>query len=370
MSKTTVIVSVTNDLVTDQRVHKVCTYLQNKSCSVTLVGRRKTDSLPIQRSYRCKRFRLLFNKGALFYAEFNIRLFFYLLFKKADLFLSNDLDTLLANKTALRFKSTTTLVYDTHEFFTEVPELVSRPKVQKIWERIEARIFPKLEHIYTVNQSIADLYKKKYGKELFVVRNISPLNFFEEEVSRDDLNLPNDKKIVILQGAGINVDRGAEELLQAMDNLDGYHLIVVGSGDVLPILKELAKERQDITFVGKKPYAEMMRYTAHADVGVSLDKDTNINYRYSLPNKIFDYIHAGTPVVASDLVEVKNIIEKYGVGVIVSSHDPAEIAEKIRYVVEDIAMDKMKSKLKIAAEELNWENESLVLDKIYLPLLA
>ncbi len=370
MSKTTVIVSVTNDLVTDQRVHKVCTYLQNKSCSVTLVGRRKTDSLPIQRSYRCKRFRLLFNKGALFYAEFNIRLFFYLLFKKADLFLSNDLDTLLANKTALRFKSTTTLVYDTHEFFTEVPELVSRPKVQKIWERIEARIFPKLEHIYTVNQSIADLYKKKYGKELFVVRNISPLNFFEEEVSRDDLNLPNDKKIVILQGAGINVDRGAEELLQAMDNLDGYHLIVVGSGDVLPILKELAKERQDITFVGKKPYAEMMRYTAHADVGVSLDKDTNINYRYSLPNKIFDYIHAGTPVVASNLVEVKNIVEKYGVGAIVSSHDPAEIAEKIRYVVEDIAIDKMKSKLKIAAEELNWENESLVLDKIYLPLLA
>ena len=370
MSKTTVIVSVTNDLVTDQRVHKVCTYLQNKSCSVTLVGRRKTDSLPIQRSYRCKRFRLLFNKGALFYAEFNMRLFFYLLFKKADLFLSNDLDTLLANKTALRFKSTTTLVYDTHEFFTEVPELVSRPKVQKIWERIEARIFPKLEHIYTVNQSIADLYKKKYGKELFVVRNISPLNFCEEEVSRDDLNLPNDKKIVILQGAGINVDRGAEELLQAMDHLDGYHLIVVGSGDVLPILKELAKERQDITFVGKKPYAEMMRYTAHADVGVSLDKDTNINYRYSLPNKIFDYIHAGTPVVASNLVEVKNIVEKYGVGAIVSSHDPAEIAEKIRYVVEDIAIDKIKSKLKIAAEELNWENESLVLDKIYLPLLA
>jgi len=370
MGKKKVIVSVTNDLATDQRVHKVCTYLQNKGCDVTLVGRRLSTSLPVDRLYKCKRFRLLFNKGALFYAEFNKRLFLYLLFRRTDILVANDLDTLLANKTALRFKINCELVYDTHEYFTEVPELVSRPRIQKIWERIEGRIFPKLKHIYTVNNSIADLYKKKYNKELHVVRNLSPRYVSKGNLSRKDLGLPVDKKIIVLQGAGINIDRGAEELLDSMNYLNGYHLIIVGSGDVLALLTERAKGREDVTFVGKKKYLEMMQYTANADVGVSLDKDTNINYKYSLPNKIFDYIHAGIPVLASNLIEVKNIVEKYEVGAIVSSHDPREIAETIRKIVEELPKDIMKNNLKEAANTLNWENELVVLDSIYQPLLT
>ena len=369
MGKKKVIVSVTNDLATDQRVHKVCTYLQNKGCDVTLVGRRLSTSLPVDRVYKCIRFKLLFNKGAFFYAEYNKRLFLYLLFRRADVLVSNDLDTLLANKTALRFKTNCELVYDTHEYFTEVPELVSRPRIQKIWERIEKRIFPKLKHIYTVNNSIAELYEKKYDRKVHVVRNLSPRYEAKRNVTRKDLGLPADKKIIVLQGAGINIDRGAEELLESMNYLDGYHLIIVGSGDVLALLKERAEGSEDVTFVGKKEYSDMMQYTVNADVGVSLDKDTNVNYKYSLPNKIFDYIHAGIPVLASNLIEVKNIVEKYEVGAIISSHDPREIAQKIRDVVEERPKDIMKNNLKKAASTLNWENELTVLDAIYQPLL-
>jgi len=369
MGKKKVIVSVTNDLATDQRVHKVCTYLQNKGCDVTLVGRRLSTSLPVDRLYKCKRFRLLFNKGAFFYAEFNKRLFLYLLFRRTDILVSNDLDTLLANKTALRFKTNCELVYDTHEYFTEVPELVSRPRIQKIWERIERRIFPKLKHIYTVNSSIADLYEKKYKRKMHVVRNLSPRYEPKGNVTRIELGLPVDKKIIVLQGAGINIDRGAEELLDSMNYLDGYHLIIVGSGDVLALLTERANGRKDVTFVGKKEYSEMMQYTVNADVGVSLDKDTNVNYKYSLPNKIFDYIHAGIPVVASNLLEVKNIVKKYKVGTIVNSHEPREIAKSIRNTVEELPKDIMKNNLKEAASALNWENEMAVLDAIYQPLL-
>ncbi|MDG2331116.1 MAG: glycosyltransferase [Flavobacteriales bacterium] len=364
-----VIVSVTNDLTTDQRVHKVCIYLHNQGCEVTLVGRRLSNSLPIQRAYKYKRMRLFFSTGALFYAEYNKRLFLYLLFRKVDVLVANDLDTLLANKTAVKFKKKCALVYDSHEYFTEVPELVSRPKIQKIWEKIERKIFPKLDYIYTVNESIAKLYEEKYQKKIHVVRNMAPQFVAKKSHTKAELNLPMDKKIVLVQGAGINIDRGIEELLMAMDFLVGYHLLIIGSGDVVPLLKERAKSRSDVSFIDKMPYDEMMCYTAHADVGVSLDKDTNINYRFSLPNKIFDYIQAGVPILASNVVEVKTIVEEYKLGAIIPSHEPLDIAKTIRIIVEEMNKEDLLKNLKAAAAELNWESESGVLDRIYHPLL-
>ncbi len=137
-----IIVSVTNDLTTDQRVAKVCDTLTKMGFSVLLIGRKLKNSENINRNYKIVRFRLLFNKGFLFYAEYNLRLFFKLLFLKKDVLLSNDLDTLLPNYLIHKiFK--TKLVYDSHELFTEVPELTNRPFVQKFWLTIEKNIFTK-----------------------------------------------------------------------------------------------------------------------------------------------------------------------------------------------------------------------------------
>ena len=170
-NKKRIIISVTNDIATDNRIRKVAQSLFNSGFEITVVGRKLKNSLSIDRPYKIKRFRLLFNKGALFYASYNFRLFLFLLFQKADIFLSNDLDTLLANYLASRIRNKQ-LVYDSHELFTEVPELVDRPKVQKMWLAIEKRILPKLKKAYTVCDSIADYYKKKYGVEmvLFAVK--------------------------------------------------------------------------------------------------------------------------------------------------------------------------------------------------------
>lgn len=292
-----------------------------------------------------------------------------MLFRNVDILVANDLDTLLANKTALKFKKNCALVYDSHEYFTEVPELVARPKIQKIWEKIEGKIFPKLDYIYTVNASIAKLYEEKYQKKIHVVRNMAPQFVAKKSHTKAELNLPMDKKIVLVQGAGINIDRGIEELLMAMDFLVGYYLLIIGSGDVVPLLKERAKSRSDVSFIDKMPYDEMMCYTVHADVGVSLDKDTNINYRFSLPNKIFDYIQAGVPILASNVVEVKTIVEKYKLGAIIPSHEPLDIAKTIRTIVEEMNKEDLLKNLKAAAAELNWESESGVLDRIYHPLI-
>jgi len=166
-----IVVSVTNDLVTDQRVYKVCKSLQKLGFDILLIGRQLKNSPPIERPYKTYRMRLLFNKGFLFYAEYNLRLFFKLLFTKKDILLSNDLDTLLPNYIISKLQKKK-LVYDSHELFTEVPELINRPRVQNIWIGIEKRILPNLKICYTVCQSIADYYDKKYGTNFKVIRNL------------------------------------------------------------------------------------------------------------------------------------------------------------------------------------------------------
>lgn len=372
MKNVRVIVAVTNDLITDRRVSKVCDHLFQKGWDITLVGRKKRSSPPIdKRQYQTKRFRLLFEKGALFYAGYNLRLFFYLLFSRVNIIVSNDLDTLLACYLAARIKKAK-LVYDTHEYFTGVPELLQRPLVRKIWEKIEKWIFPKLKHIITVNQSIADLYIDQYNKPITVVRNISDYRLPEKIKERSELQLPGDKRILIIQGAGINIDRGNEEMIDAMEFLDGFLLLIIGDGDVVPQLKERVQSKnleKKVRFFPRMPYEQLMQYTCNADMGITLDKDTNINYRFSLPNKLFDFIHAGIPVLSSNLPEVGGIVKKYGIGTIVPSHQPQEIADSILSFFNDPEkLEKTKVQLKKAALDLTWEKERKILDTVYSSL--
>lgn len=369
MKKPKVIVSVTNDLYTDQRVDKVCNFLVAQGYDVLLVGRKRKNSLPLpERNYKMHRIHLLFDKGALFYAEFNLRLFFFLLVRKSRILVSNDLDTLLANYSAKIFKPKTQLVYDSHEYFTEVPELQGR-FAKKVWEKIEGFIFPKLKHIITVNESIAEMYRKKYNKEIAVVRNVSPLWRADNLLERAALGLPENKHIIIIQGSGINIDRGGEEAVEAMKFIDDAVLIIVGDGDVVPQLKEYVSSNhltEKVLFFGKQPYLRMMNYTFHASIGLTLDKDTNINYRFSLPNKLFDYIHTETVVICTPLEEVKRIVEKHEVGKVLEIFTPETLAKIINYLLQNQEeLVRLQNNCLQAKEVLNWENEQRVLTTIY-----
>lgn len=363
------IVSVTNDLYTDNRVHKVCTFLHENGYEVLLVGRKRRISVDLApRAYQTKRMRLLFETGAKFYAFFNLRLFFLLLFKKCDVLVSNDLDTLLANHMAKKFKRNCTLVYDSHEYFTEVPELINRPSVQRIWLRIERWIFPQLKQVYTVNDSIAKIYSDLYQKDIKVVRNISQKWKPENIQSKQELDIPENVPLIILQGAGINVDRGAEEAVEAMQEVDAV-LMIVGDGDVVSQLKDRVQElhlESKVRFYGRRPYMEMMQFTYHADLGLTLDKDTNPNYKFSLPNKVFDYMHAGTPIVATNIIEVANVIRKNDIGVVLETFTPATLAAALREIINDPQrLQAMKTNCATAAETENWENETAILKEIY-----
>jgi glycosyltransferase involved in cell wall biosynthesis len=354
-----IISTVSNDIYTDNRVHKiVCTLLTN-GYQVTIVGRKfkKSKSLS-DRPYQTHRFRLTFNSGPLFYVNLNIRLLFYLLFAKVDIVLSNDLDTLPACwlASSLRRK---TLVFDSHELFPEVPELLGRPFVKKIWQMLEKSLIKRIDAGITVCSSIAEYYKEKYGITFEVVRNVSKLK------KVDKLQLPKNNtetKKIIYQGA-LNIGRGIELAISSMQYIDNTILVIAGTGDIDEELKALVNKLslgEKVNFTGRLSYDELGEYTRDADIGISLEEDLGLNYRYALPNKLFDYIQARIPVIVSDLPEMKSVIDSYDIGEILYKRTPEDLAEIMNTMLKDlIPSGKYKVMLETAANELCWEKEEL-----------
>jgi glycosyltransferase involved in cell wall biosynthesis len=365
--------SVTNCICHDQRVLKMAETVSRLDCDITIIGRRRgdcciSDLVP----FKTKRFRMIFNRGFLFYKFYNLRLFFYLLFHKYDLLVANDLDTLLPNFLISKLKNIQ-LVYDSHEYFTGVPEIQNRQLVKWVWKSIEKLIFPHLKFVLTVCDSIAEQYELEYSVRPITIRNCSKSANGIIGYSREELGISHDHLLLILQGAGINVDRGGMELIEAVGMTERVSLLVVGSGDLLGSMK-LKVSNLDISdrvkFINKVPWAILMKYTMSADTGLSLDKDTNLNYKFSLPNKLFDYISAGIPVIASDLYEVKNIVLNYHHGIIIAEVNPVEIGKALEELRDNKELlSELKRNSLLASEVLNWEKESEKVIEFYNKVL-
>ncbi len=369
-----VIVSVISDLVSDQRVHKVCLTLHEAGHEVVLIGSQTGKSLPLSpRAYRAGRIHMLFSKKIFRYAEFNTRLFFRLLFTRGDIFLGNDLDALPAVWLAGRLRGKP-VVYDTHEYWMGMPELDGRRRVKKVWQLIEAFLFPRVRYIYTICDSFCDLYRKDYGRTLRAVRNVpyKSLAGIDRALPPEVENrLPRDKYFLLFQGAGINPERGVEELVMAMEYLDPekFHLVIIGAGDIFHCIEAMVTERHlvdRITVLPKVPFEVLRSLTRRADLGLSLDKPTNINHIYGLPNKIFDYLHSGVPVLVSRLVELEKIVNKYDVGAFIDNHQPAHIASRIGEMFRDPArFGTWKKNTEKVRDELNWEKEGRIVVEIF-----
>ena len=363
-----IIISVSSDLCTDQRVHKTAVTLQQMGFEVLLLGRMLPDSFPIERTYKYKRLSLIFKKEVWFYIEYNIRLFFFLLSSKSDLYLSNDLDTLLPNFLISRLKSKP-LVYDSHEMFCEGPELQGRRFVQSVWRTIEKWILPKLKHTYTVSQSIADNYNKQYNTNFQIIRNIPKLEVKKKKVEKLQFN---DKKIILYQGV-MNPGRGLKEIITAMPFIDSAVLLIIGFGKVEEELKELVVKigvEDKVFFFGKVSFEHLVFYTKQADIGLLLERPLGLSFKYALPNKLFDYIHAELPIIASPLLEIKRIMDENEIGVIIENYNPKYLADIVNIMLNSLEKRKVwKANMVKLKQELNWEKESKRLNKIFSDFL-
>ena len=349
----TILVSVSNDLTFDQRVQKVCNTLHKNGFSIHVIGRKQKNSNPPQLDYKVELIQLVFNKGFLFYLELNIRLFFKILFTKKDILLANDLDTLLPNQMVSRLQSKK-LVFDSHELFSEIPELVDRPIVKSIWKSLENSLIPRQHFGITVSSKIADYYKEKYNVNFITIKN-----FPKADVNFDSsINNPFGKELkpVILYQGALNVGRGLELMIDTMEYLSNCILVLIGDGDIRKDLEKrvVGKNLQNqIDFIGKVHPKKLKNVTPFASMGISLEEDLGLNYRFAMPNKIFDYIQAGIPILISDLPEMKTIIDNYEVGEVVKSRNPKELASQIKSILQK----DFSAGLEEAGKEFIWENQ-------------
>jgi glycosyltransferase involved in cell wall biosynthesis len=372
-----IIVTVISDLATDYRVHKICQTLHENGFRVILTGSCSNGSLPLKaRDYQTNRLKTWFGGSFLFYLEFNVRLFFKLFREKAGIYLGNDLDVMPATMLLARLKKKP-IVYDSHEYFLGMAGLDKKPVRRSIWKFLETRVFSNLKYMYTVSESIRNLYLRNYHGKLLVVRNLPlknptfPVLTPEETewIRSIEQKIPENKNLIIYQGAGINESRGVEELVKSMLFLKAtdFHLLILGGGDVFEKLKEIIDQNhlsEKITIVSKVPFTLLFHITRKARLGISIDKPTVQNHKYSLPNKLFEYLHAGVPVLASRLVEQEKILSQYDVGGFIEEYRPEHIAQRIKEIFETPGLlDRWKRNTSKVREELNWENESkIVLD--------
>ncbi len=351
--------TVTNDLIYDQRMHRICTSLAENGYDITLVGRKLPSSLPLtEKKFKQERIRCIWIKGKFFYAEYNIRLFFFLLFKKMDAICAIDLDTIIPCLYISRCKKITR-IYDAHEFFSELKEVISRPGIQKIWQRIEKKAVPKFKWGYTVSESIAEEFHRRYGVNYKTIRNVPLLQELD--------NMATSEKFILYQGA-VNQARGFEYLIPAMQWINA-RLVICGDGNFMPHLKKLISDYQlqdKIELKGMLAPSALGKIAQLAYIGVAVPEKEGLNQYLALPNKFFDYIHAGLPQVTVDYPEYRKMNKQFEVAVLIDNLAPKRIAAAINnLLVDDVLHRRLKENCLIARQELNWQQEERKLLSFY-----
>jgi glycosyltransferase involved in cell wall biosynthesis len=355
------IFAVTNDLNYDQRMIRICSSLSHAGYHVTLVGRHMPGSIPLAvMPYHQFRFNCFFQKGFFFYAEFNIRLFFYLLYKKANLICAIDLDTILPCFIISIIKNIPR-VYDAHELFCEMKEVVTRPRIYRFWKAIEKFTVPRFKNGYTVNDLISAEFTKLYGVNYEAIRNVPQRSDRAEEPTQ------RDKSMVLCQGA-VNEARCFETLIPAFKSLDAT-LVICGNGNFMDQARQIVKDHgleHKIQFKGLISPEILKTYTQRAYVGINLLENNGLSNNLSLTNRFFDYIQSGLPQVCVNYAAYREINNEYNCAYLIDDTSTACITNAIKTLLNN---DDLYNTIRIncmkAAKVFNWTIEEQKLLSFY-----
>lgn len=353
-----IVCTVINDLTTDQRMHRICDALVEAGFNVTLIGRQLSSSQKLTiRKFQQIRLKCIWNNGFLFYFEYNLRLTLWMIFHKVDMINAVDLDTIVPAWFVSKIKNVKT-IYDAHEWFPYCPEIVSRPSVHQFWLKMEKIFLPKMDAVYTVSQSIANEFSKLYHREIGLVRNM-PIQRNAQKTLQE--------KYILYQGA-LNMGRGLEELIDAMQEID-IELWIAGDGDIEQELKQKVSNlnlNHKVKFLGNIEPEKLWYFTENACIGVNLLQNLGLNYYYSLANKFFDYVQAEIPQISMNFPEYQQMNQKYEVAVLIEDLNKSEIVATILKLSHDKDYyNHLKSQCIQAKVDWNWDIEKKTLIDIY-----
>jgi glycosyltransferase involved in cell wall biosynthesis len=354
-----IVLTVTTDLNFDQRMMRICSSLHEAGFSILLVGRERSNSKPIlTKPYKQKRLPCWFQKGKLFYAEYNIRLFLYLLFAKMDVICAIDLDTILPCLFVSQIRSKKR-VYDAHELFCEMDEIVSRPTIYKAWKMIEAFAVPKFKQGYTIGECYANEFKKMYNVNYGIVRNATKLEPLAKGEKKSDY--------ILYQGA-VNEGRCFEQLIPAMQHVNAQ-LIICGEGNFFEQAQALVKQYKlddKVTFKGYVEPTELKEYTKRASIGITLFSNQGKSNYYSMANRFFDYMHFCVPQICMAYPEYENVNSKYEIANLVHEVSASAISNALNdLLTNEIKYQQLKLNCLQAREEYCWQKQEEVLKQVY-----
>lgn len=354
-----IVFTVTNDLTYDRRMQRICSSLAQNGNEVTLVGRELKQSLPIDlQKFKQERIKCWFTKGKLFYLEYNLRLLYFLYRFEADIYGAVDLDTIIPNVVMAKRKKKH-CVYDAHEYFSEVPEVVGRPLVKRIWEWVADRYIPQVDLAYTVGDGLAEIFTDRYQTPFDTIRNVP--------IAPESYPPLKEGKYLLYQGA-LNMGRGLESLLEAMQEID-MPLKIAGEGDLSGQLRQQVKDlgvEDKVEFLGFVSPENLPSLTENAYLGLNLLENKGLSYYYSLANKCFDYIQSGVPAINMAFPEYVKLNEKFEISVLINEIKPYIISSAINDLLSDTQQYNILQQNCLEARKVfNWQQEEVRLLALY-----
>ncbi len=321
-----------------------------------LPGSAEVPALP----FRSHRIKCRFLKGPLFYLEYNLRLVTWFFSNRFDIYGTVDADTALAGLVTITWRRKP-LVYDAHELFPEMPEVVNRPLVRRFWAFLDKMAFKRAALAYTVSASLVTYFQQKYGRPVHLVRNMP--------VRQSYAALPSSPPYFIYQGA-LNVGRGLENTIKAMQEVPAQ-LVICGTGPLMPQLKKLTQHlglQDKIIFKGNVAPKALAQVTAAAWAGIMLLDNQGLSYYYSLANKFFDYVQAGIPQVCVPFPEYAELNARHEVALLVENQVEEVRTALLTLLHDQEVYQRLQRNCLQAREEWNWETEEKQLLSLYAGL--
>lgn len=232
-----------------------------------------------------------------------------------------------------------TVSFDSRELYPHVGATAGKPWASLFWALIERTYIRRANAVFTVNDSIADILAEKYRiARPLVIPNIPTLSRpVNSTYLRTWTGAADDELILLLQGH-LKPGRGCQIALEAIPLLQRARLVFLGEGPLRPDLESHAREaglEGRVHFHDLVPPESLLDVTASADIGLCLIEPLSESLRLSLPNKLFEYLRAGIPVLASDLPEIARVIRRFDVGECAAPLTPEAVATAVRGIQSD-----------------------------------
>lgn len=347
----------------DSRIINLKESLENDNCEVSVIS---FDWLtPKFKTYRDKS--IVVHKltktrpSILFYLKFFIILTFELLKTKCDIYFAENVYALPIACIIGRLKKAK-VYYNSRELYGFVGGLRNRKYIQKLMTLLEKMFINKVDLVLTTGEMDSEFLQKFYGiNNTVVIRNIPKMKLPEHKIDfHKMLDIPRDQFIILYQGVLID-GRAIKLLIQNLAKIPDTVFIVIGDGEKREEFEREAKNtgvHKRVYFLGAVPHNKLINYTSAADAGLCLIENISVSYYYALPNKLFEYINAGVPVLSSKLPQMEKIVNEYKVGTVIDLENKHDISSEINSFIQNKELlAGYKKNTERAARELNWDVE-------------